>query len=295
MTVTLSQPITTSPAADQEAQATRAHRSRIRRRRLVVGLTQLGVLVIIIGGWQLFVGSDQTKVILYGVPSGIVNQLFTWIVDGTAIGPLWQQIVVTLEEALIGFVIGTVLGIVCGIALGRIRFLAEVFGPFIKVLNSIPRIVLGSVFVLAFGLGIESKILLVIVLVFFGVFFNAFQGVREVDRNFIANATILGASRWDVTRQVVLPSAFTWIIASLHVSFGFALIGAIVGEFLGGEQGLGQLIKQAQGTFNANGVWAAMVIMAIVALIAEYLISRLEHRLLRWRPPQLSSSELTAL
>jgi NitT/TauT family transport system permease protein len=295
MTVTLSQPVTTSPAADQEAQATRAHRARIRRRRLVVGLTQVGVLVVILGGWQLFVGSDQTKVILYGVPSGIVNQLFTWIVDGTAIGPLWQQIVVTLEEALIGFVIGTVLGIVCGIALGRIRFLAEVFGPFIKVLNSIPRIVLGSVFVLAFGLGIESKILLVIVLVFFGVFFNAFQGVREVDRNFIANATILGASRWEVTRQVVLPSAFTWIIASLHVSFGFALIGAIVGEFLGGEQGLGQLIKQAQGTFNANGVWAAMVIMAIVALIAEYLIGRLEHRLLRWRPPQLSSSELTAL
>lgn len=188
--------------------------------------------------------------------------------------------------------IGTALGVVCGVALGRIRFLADVFSPYIKVLNSIPRIVLGSVFILAFGLGIESKILLVIVLVFFGVFFNAFQGVREADRNLIANATILGGSRWDVTRHVVLPSAFTWIVASLHVSFGFALIGAIVGEFLGAAQGLGQLIKEAQGTFNANGVWAAMVIMGAVALLAEWLITRLENRLLRWRPPQLTGPDL---
>ncbi|HEY8914470.1 ABC transporter permease [Lacisediminihabitans sp.] len=271
--------------------AASAH-SRSRKRRVRVLASQLGLLVLLLGGWQLAVGSDQLKIVLYGEPSGILAQLITWFREGTAIGPLWQQIAVTLEEALIGFVIGTALGIVSGIALGRIRFLAEVFSPYIKVLNSIPRIVLGSVFVLALGLGIESKILLVIVLVFFGVFFNAFQGVREVDRNFIANATILGASKWQVTRHVVLPSAFTWIVASLHVSFGFALIGAIVGEFLGGLQGLGELIKNAQGTFNANGVWAAMVIMGIIALIAEYFITRLENRLLRWRPPQLSGPEL---
>jgi len=264
----------------------------VRRRRAVVRVTQVAVLALILGGWQLFVGSDPRKVILYGEPSGIASQLVDWVQRGTALGSLGAQIAVTLEEALIGFVIGTVLGIVCGVALGRIRFLADVFSPYIKVLNSIPRIVLGSVFVLAFGLGIESKILLVIVLVFFGVFFNAFQGVREVDRNLIANATILGGSRWEVTRHVVLPSAFTWIVASLHVSFGFALIGAIVGEFLGAQQGLGQLIKQAQGTFNANGVWAAMVIMALVALAAEFLITRLEGRLLRWRPPQLSGPDL---
>jgi NitT/TauT family transport system permease protein len=270
----------------------RAYRSRVRRRKVIVHLTQLAVLVVILGGWQLYVGNDSRKIILYGVPSGIVSRLHTWITDGTAIGSLADQIKVTLEEALIGFLIGTALGIVSGIALGRIRFLADVFSPYIKVLNSIPRIVLGSVFVLAFGLGIESKVLLVIVLVFFGVFFNAFQGVREVDRNLIANATILGGSRWQVTRQVVLPSAFTWIIASLHVSFGFALIGAIVGEFLGGSQGLGVLIKNAQGTFDANGVWGAMVIMGVVALLAEWFITKLENRLLRWRPPQLAGPDL---
>ena len=283
--------VTTRPAAAGTA-TTAKRRTGPRRHRTVVHLTQAALLVLVIGGWQLWVQGDSRKIILYGEPSGIVDRLRTWVTEGTAVGSLGSQIAVTLEEAVIGFLIGTTLGIVFGLALGRIRFLAEVFGPFIKVLNSIPRIVLGSVFVLAFGLGLESKVLLVIVLVFFGVFFNAFQGAREVDRNFVANAAILGASKWQITRQVVLPSAFTWIIASLHVAFGFALIGAIVGEFIGGLEGLGVLIKTAQGTFDANGVWAAMVIMAIVALIAEWLITALEKRLLRWRPAQLSGPDL---
>jgi NitT/TauT family transport system permease protein len=209
---------------------------------------------------------------------------------GTAQGSLWQQVTVTLEEAAYGFVIGVAAGVVLGVTLGRIRFLADVFGPFIKVMNSIPRIVLGSIFVVAFGLGMTSKVLLAVVLVFFAVFFNAFQGTREVDRNLIANARILGASRRQVTWHVVLQSAFTWIIASLHVAFGFALIGAIVGEFLGAQKGLGLLIRTAQGTFDANGVLAAMLIIAVVALMAEYLISLIERRLLAWRPSQVSGA-----
>ena len=136
-----------------------------------------------------------------------------------------------------------------GIALGRNRFLADLLSPFIKVANSIPRIVLGSLFSIAFGFGLTSKVVLAVVLVFFGVFFNAFQGTREVDRNLLSNARILGASRWQTTRQVVLPSAFTWILASLHVSFGFALIGAVVGELLGADKGMGLLIRNAQNNF----------------------------------------------
>ena len=210
---------------------------------------------------------------------------------GTQAGPLLDQILVTLEEAVLGFIIGVVLGVVCGIALGRIQLLADVFSPYIKVTNSIPRIVLGSIFILWLGLGISSKVALAVVLVFFAVFFNAFQGAREVDRNLVANARILGATRRSVTRHVVLPSAMTWIIASMHVSFGFALIGAIVGEFLGAQKGLGLLISQSQGTFNADGVFAAMVIIAIVALAAEGLITLLERRLLAWRPPALSAHD----
>jgi NitT/TauT family transport system permease protein len=290
--VTAATTVRAGDEADTSAPVPGSYRAARRRRSALVHATQFVIIVVVIGGWQLAADAHWIDPVLFGRPSGVVERMRTWISEGTALGSLGAQIAVTLEEAFLGFVIGTVLGIVFGISLGRVRFLAEVLGPFIKVLNSIPRIVLGSIFVLILGLGLSSKVLLVIVLVFFGVFFNAFQGAREVDRNFIANATILGASRWQVTREVVLPSAFTWIIASLHVSFGFALIGAIVGEFLGAEQGLGELIRSAQGNFDANGVWAAMVIMAAVALVAEWLITRLENRLLRWRPTQLSGPDL---
>jgi NitT/TauT family transport system permease protein len=265
---------------------------RQHRRRALVRVIRLAIIVVVLGGWELGVRIGRIDAFFTGQPSGVASQLQTWVRDGTEAGPLWTQIRVTLQEAMTGFAIGVVAGIIAGIALGRVRLLAEVFGPFIKVLNSIPRIVLGSIFILWFGLGPSSKVALAVVLVFFVVFFNAFQGTREVDRNLVANARILGAKRRHVTTQVVLPSALTWIIASLHVSFGFALIGAIVGEFLGAQQGLGLLISQAQGTFNPNGVLAAMVIIAVVALLAEGLISLLERRLLSWRPPQLSGADL---
>jgi len=259
--------------------------NRGRQRRIGVYAARIAVFVVVFGGWQLCTQLKIVDEFFFGQPTKIVKQAITWFRDGTPYGSLWTQIGVTLEETVLGFVIGVVLGVVLGIALGRVPFLAAVFGPYIKIVNSIPRIVLGAILTVAFGLGLESKVLLVIVLVFFSVFFNAFQGAREVDRNLIANARILGASPGQVIRQVVLPSAFTWILASLHVSFGFALIGAIVGEYMGAQQGLGLLIAQSQNTFNPNGVFAAMFVIAIIALVAEGLIALLERRLLAWRPP----------
>ncbi|WP_285724210.1 ABC transporter permease [Psychromicrobium xiongbiense] len=277
----------TVPGRDSAQSLPRKRKSRASLKVLAI---QLAIVVVIFGSWELLVDTGVLDHLLYGNPSGTVSQLWVWITQGTANGSLGLQIWITLEEALIGFAIGTVLGIVFGIGMGRNDFMARVLGPFIKVVNAIPRIVLASSFVIMFGLGITSKIMTVIVLVFFGVFFNAFQGAREVDKNFVANAQILGASKWQVTWRVVIPSAFSWIIASLHVAFGFALIGAIVGEFVGSQQGLGNLIKNAQGTLNQNGIWAAMVIIAVLALIAEWLITRLERRLLRWRPAQHNSA-----
>ncbi len=267
-------------------------RARARRQKIIVRVLQLTVFVVFVGGWELL---SQLKVLdpfFFGQPSKIAVQMGDWLNNGTEAGSIWTQVGVTMEEALLGFAIGVVAGIVCGIALGRVPMLSKIFGPYIKVMNSIPRIVLGSIFIVWLGLGLSSKVALAIVLVFFAVFFNAYQGTREVDRNLVANARILGASGRQVTTQVVLPSALTWIIASLHVSFGFALIGAIVGEFLGAQKGLGLLIRQAQDTFNPNAVFAAMVIIAVVALVAEGLIALLERVLLSWRPPQLSGTEL---
>src|SRR5579885_2499099 len=259
-----------------------------RRRRIIVNSLRVLILVVIIGGWQLLTSVGVIDPFFWGQPSGIWAQLVTWVTQGTAQGPLWEQIATTLEETLLGFGIGVVLGIIFGVLLGTNRFLADILGPYIKALNAIPRVVLGPLFIIALGLDMPSKVALAVVMVFFIVFFNAFQGVREVDRNLLANARILGASQRQLTTQVILPSALTWIIASLHTSFSFALVGAVVSEFLGSVQGIGLLIQTAMGTFNNNGVFAAMLILAIVALLMEALITSLERRLLHWRPATVS-------
>ncbi len=243
--------------------------------------------VLFLGGWEAAARSETIDPFFFGMPTGIVTQLWTWISEGTSQGPLWLQIATTLQEAVLGFLVGVAFGIVLGVTLGRNRLLADVFEPYIHIANSIPRIVLGSIFIIWFGLGLPSKVALAVVLVFFVVFFNAFQGVREVDRNLIANARILGASAWRVFTDVIMPSAMTWIIASLHISFGFAIVGAIVGEYLGAQHGIGLMIATAQGTFNPNGVYAAMLLLAVIALIAEALMTWLEQVLIRWRPKPL--------
>jgi NitT/TauT family transport system permease protein len=262
-----------------------------RRRRILVNSLRVMLLVLIIGSWQLLTSWQlphaSTPVIdpfFWGQPTGILAQIVTWVTHGTAQGPLWEQILVTLEETVLGFLIGVVLGVIFGVLLGRNRSLADVLSPYIKVANSIPRIVLGSIFVIGLGLGMQSKVALAAVMVFFIVFFNAFQGVREVDRNLLANARILGANQRQLTIAVIIPSALTWIIASLHTSFSFALVGAVVGEFLGSTQGIGLMISYAQNTFNANGVFASMALLAALALLAELLITALENRLISWRP-----------
>src|SRR5438552_15728115 len=265
-------------------------RARANRRLLVNGL-RVGVAVLLLGGWESGTTKDAPDPdglwidpVFYGRPSSIASQLWTWAQHGTAQGPLWRQVATTLEEAALGFLIGVGLGVVLGVALGRVRLLADVFAPYIKALNAMPRIVLGSIFILTIGYNIWSKVALAVVLVFFVVFFNAFQGVREVDRVLIANARILGAKERQLSTDVIFPSALSWILASLHTSFGFALVGAVVGEYLGAYQGIGLMISTAQGTFNPSGVFAAMFILAVVALSAEVALTWLENRLIKWRP-----------
>lgn len=253
------------------------------RRRLIISL-RLIVLVVALGGWEIAARLKWIDPFFYSMPSMIWDQLVEWTRDGTSQGSLWMQVAVTLEETVIGFLIGSIAGVFCGILLGRNKLLSDVFSLYIQIANSIPRVVLGSIFVIALGLGMASKVALAVVMVFFVVFGNAFQGVREADKYMIANAQILGASPRQVTMSVVIPSAMSWILASLHVSFGFALVGAVVGEFLGAKEGIGLLISTAQGAFNASGVFAAMIVLAVVALAADFLLSSLEKRLLKWRP-----------
>ncbi|WP_020663341.1 ABC transporter permease [Amycolatopsis benzoatilytica] len=260
----------------------RAKKSAGRHRRNV-WLLRLAILVAWLGLWEL-AGRFWIDPFFYSMPSKIWDRLVEWFSTGTDFGSIWYQILVTVEEAVIGFVLGAVAGVICGVVLGRSAYLAEVLAPFIKAANAMPRIVLAALFVIWFGLGLSSKVATVFVLVFFAVFFNAFTGAREVDRNLIDNARILGATRWQVLQSIVLPSATSWILSSLHVAFGFALIGAVVGEYTGAKAGMGFLIANAQGTFDTAGVYAGMLVIMVVALFAEWVIGSAERKLLRWRP-----------
>ncbi|MEY9860358.1 NitT/TauT family transport system permease protein [Catenulispora sp. GAS73] len=266
-----------------------------RKRKLKIHAAQIGFAVVMLGGWQLFATNKWLGVdpFTYGKPTLIWDSLYAYFTKGdqaTEFGSYWLQIETTLREAGLGFLLGTAVGVVLGVLLGMNRFLAEVMDPYIKIFNSIPRIVLGEIFLVALGLGELPHLLLAAVLVFFVVFFNAFQGVREVDRNILANAKVLGAKRLAIVRHVILPSALTWIIASLHSAFGFALTGAIVGEVIGAQRGLGLVIATDQGKFDSNGVYATMLVIAVLALAAEWIITQVEHRLLSWRPPSPSET-----
>jgi NitT/TauT family transport system permease protein len=280
---------TPTPAVDLQA----AGKRRNRRRVTAIWIGRVALAVIVIGGWQWFTIEGWVDKFFFGQPSAIWDSLVRLFTKGTAFGSIWENLWVTVKEALGGFLLGTVIGIVVGILLGSSRYLSDVVGPYIRIVNSIPRIILGSIFIVAFGLGTFPKILLAAVLVFFIVFFNAFQGVREVDQNLIANVRVLGASPVQVATNVTIPSAMAWIIASLHTAFGFAIVGALVAEVLGAQRGMGLIISEAQGTFDPDTVFACMVIIAIVTLGAEFFISLLEHSVLKWRPP--SRSEAAAI
>ena len=280
-------------AGARAAAAVPSGRGLARRSRLKVLAAQIVLASVLVGSWQLLTAAKVVDPFFYGQPSGIAKQLYRYFSQGdqaTEFGSYWTQIFTTLREAVFGFALGTVTGIVFGVLLGANRFLARVIGPYIKVFNAIPRIVLGSIFLVAFGLGQTPKVLLAAVLVFFVVFFNAFQGVREVDRNILNNARVLGASPLRIVRDVTVPSALTWIIASLHTAFGFAIVGALVGEVLGAQSGLGLVITTAQNQFDPDGVFATMIVIAVITLFAEFLLTRLERRLLSWRPPSPAES-----
>src|SRR3981189_1305514 len=229
--------------------------------------------------WQALVSRKVLAACFVSRPSDIAQRIAQWVLTGS----LWGHLAVTLEESLLGLVAGAAMGISLGFSLGRSPMLASIFDPYIKMLNAVPRVVLAPLFLLWFGLGIWSKVALAVTLVFFVTFFNTYQGVRDADRVLIDNVRMLGASERQLVRHVLIPSALTWIFSSLHTRLGFAIVGAVVGEYLGATRGLGYVIAQAQGTFDTTGVLAGMTVLGIVVVIVSAGVTRLERWLLRWK------------
>ena len=252
---------------------------------------QFGVLVLVFGTWHLLTTpglvppllfeNDRQAAFFFGEPLKIFARIFAWFFTNADIYPhLW----VTLLETALAFALGTALGLGMGLWLALSPLAAAIADPYIKALNSMPRVILAPIFSVWFGLGIASKVALGVTLVFFIVFFNVYQGVKEVSPVVLANARMLGASQRQLLRHVYLPSATAWVFSSLHTSVGLAFVGAVVGEYLGSSRGVGYLILQAEGAFDINTVMAGILVLTAFALLLDASVTRVERRLMKWQP-----------
>ncbi|HXD47098.1 MAG TPA: ABC transporter permease [Pseudolabrys sp.] len=253
--------------------------------RLTLLALQVLVAVVCVGAWYVLstypiAGHMIMPPFFFSNPVDVGRQIVAWFASGV----IWKHLWVTLEESIYAFVIGSIGGVAVGFWFARQPLTAAVFDPYVKMANALPRVVLAPIFTLWFGLGIWSKVALGITLVFFIVFFNVYQGIKEVSPTVLANARILGMNERQLVRHVYWPSALSWMFSSLHTSVGFAVVGAVVGEYLGAAAGLGYLIQQAEGVFDVAGVFAGMFVLAAFVIVIDVLVSMVEKRLLVWRP-----------
>src|ERR1700680_2462936 len=252
-----------------------------------VTLLALQVLVAVIGLalWQLLAtvpvfGRVWLPPFFFSNPVDVGHQIVDWFASGV----IWKHLWITLVESVLAFLIGSIAGILVGFWFARQPLVAAVFDPYVKMANALPRVVLAPIFTLWLGLGIWSKVALGVTLVFFIVFFSVYQGVKEVSTTVLDNGRMLGMSERQLMRHVYWPSALSWMFSSLHTSVGFAVVGAVVGEYLGSAAGLGYLIQQAEGVFDVAGVFAGMFVLAAFVIVIDFLVTIVERRLLVWRP-----------
>ncbi len=260
---------------------------------------QLGLLVIVFALWHALTApglippflfdNDRQAAFFFGEPLKVVERIWVWFVST---GDIYLHLWITLLETVLAFGIGTVMGLACGLWLALSPLAAAIFDPYIKAMNAMPRVILAPIFAVWFGLGVASKVALGVTLVFFIVFFNVYQGVKEVSPVVLANARMLGASSRQLLRHVYLPSATSWVFSSLHTSVGLAFVGAVVGEYLGSARGVGYLILQAEGSFDINTVMAGILVLTVFALVLDGLVGVAEKRLMKWQPRAGESEKL---
>jgi NitT/TauT family transport system permease protein len=224
----------------------------------------------------------------FGKPVEVLKVIWIWFTEGK----IYPHLGITLLETLLAFAAGSVLGLGVGLWLALSPMASALADPYIKAANAMPRVILAPIFAVWFGLGVTSKVALGVTLVFFIVFFNVFQGVKEVSPTVLANARMLGASKRQLLRQIYLPSATSWVFSSLHTAVGMAFVGAVVGEYLGSAKGVGYLILQAEGVFDINTVFAGILVLTGFALVLDIVVTRVEAHLLVWRPKAAETEAL---
>ena len=265
-------------------------RLRSARGQRVLRAWQVGLALAAFALWYVFTSptllppiyfDDNSKAaFFFGEPVKVVVRIWNWFAGGE----IYRHLGITLIETLLAFLIGTLSGVVVGLWLALSPVASALCDPYIKAINAMPRVILAPIFFVWFGLGIASKVALGVTLVFFIVFFNVYQGVKEVSPVVLANARMLGATPRQLLRHVYLPSAMSWVFASLHNSVGLAFVGAVVGEYLGSAAGVGYLIHQAEGVFDINTVMAGILVLTAFALLLDWLVGVAERRLMVWQP-----------
>lgn len=271
---------------DKDLQALEKQATNIRRRKYFILVAQIGVLVGALAAWEIFAGDPNTERFVlidqYFVsqPSEVLEALLTWINDGV----LAAAMLSTAQVTLLGLALGVLAGMLVGFALGVNPTLSAVLNPFVSALYSIPRLALIPLFLLWFGLGLGTRLTIVIVMVFFLVFYNTYSGVKDVQRELIDVMKLMGASKWQIYRKVVIQSAMTWIVAGLHIAAPYALVGAVTAEMLTSDQGMGFLVIRSAGQFYTPGVFAGIAVMMAMALVLTALVNLFENRVLHWKP-----------
>ncbi len=243
-------------------------------------LTRLGLIVGFFGLWEAAVALGWLNPFFFGRPSGIFADLWRITSSGYVFYHLW----ITLQESILGLALGGASGVAVAFALAASPFWNRVLDPILMVLYGIPRIALAPLFILWFGLGVASKVVFALVLVFFLLLFNTLAGLKGVKREMVDAIRVMGASRGQILRKVTLPAVMPWMLAGLKSGVGMALLGAIVGEYVGGNAGLGWMINSAAGLFETTRVFSALFVLGALVLGVNQGLNLLERRLLRWRP-----------
>jgi NitT/TauT family transport system permease protein len=244
------------------------------------GITALRVAII--GGflllWEIASGR-WIEPFLISSPS----RIFMSLINGFREGDLLQHTWVTFQEIAIGFPIGAISGIALGYAFGRSRALAEIFEPIIVALNGIPRTAVAPLFIVWLGIGLWSKVGVVFLLTFFLNFFNTYTGMRQMDREYVDLANLMGVKGWKLTFKVILPAISPYVFTGIRTSIPFAVIGAIVGEFVAATEGVGFFIRMSAGIFKTADVFVGIIVLMIMVIVMDKIAERIERRALRWQ------------
>lgn len=276
------------PAVLLHTSASVQAKNRRRRQSWIVNIGRILCLVLLLGIWQ-FESGKLLNPLFYSSPSAIWGQTYAWILDGT----LWDNTSITLEETLLGLFFGATSGIVVGFIIGQLNILGKIIDPFLIAFNSIPKVALAPLFIIWLGIDMPMKVFLAAVTVFFLVFFNTLAGVRNVDQDLVDAVRLMGGKGSDILFKVIVPSASSYVLVGLHIAIPYALIGAVIGELVASNHGLGALINDSSANFNTAGVFAAILVLTLIAAILNAIVDLIDRKTSRWKPAMRMSNRTT--